>query len=207
MTDVIQIFKYKELFTKETYTPQNRKHLNDLPVQISSTTGFLKEETVYLPLSKQKPGSTSPDLLIIQDLLAHDIPGDSWLQESRKAFRTIFHQDLYLKRSFELFKLKKSAEDRYDLHLDYESNSGTIGFPQRQDHKLCELIPGQPVRFRINGKSDFSLTGRKERTFHEFDYVIEWLGKAEKIEFLDTQRTKDLPLKFSNVINERKLLR
>lgn len=216
MTDIIQIFKYKELFTKENYTPKNRKQLAVYPKEVISEQGYWEAEKVVLPLAQKENLKAKPDLLIIQDLLQHEfVPNESWTRTPREAFRTFAHQGHYTFyqlqgfRSFELFKLQKAAEDRYELFLDYQSNSATIGVPRRQDHKLCDLRPGAAVRIRINGRSDFTLFGRKARSFHEFDYLIQWRGTTDKIAFQDPARIKNikqLPQEFSTTVDERKPL-
>jgi hypothetical protein len=217
MTDVIQIFKYKELFTKDNYTPENRRQLEKLPEQIISSQGFFEQDSIFLPkFQKENLKVKKPELLLIQDLLEHQIAGSERVQRSRREFREAWHRQLYVfeqlkgRKAFELFKLEKVTADRCDLFLDYESNAPFIGIPERQEHKLGELRPGEAIRFRINGKSDFSLFGRRERSFHEFDYVIQWLGTAERIQFMDQnkiEKTKKLPQELVNLVDERKLLR
>lgn len=32
------------------------------------------------------------------------------------------------------------------------------------------------------------MTGRKERTFYEVDYIIEWIGTASKIEYKELNK-------------------
>lgn len=104
----------------------------------------------------------------------------------------------------------RKAEDQYELFLDYTSNSSLLGMPQRSDHKIAELRPGHPVRLRINGKSDFTLSGRKQRTYFEFDHIFEWVGSATKLEFKDFFEfgiIKTIPITACKLVDERKHFR
>ncbi|RLD56555.1 MAG: hypothetical protein DRI97_07210 [Bacteroidetes bacterium] len=77
--------------------------------------------------------------------------------------------------------------------------------PQQKKHSC--ITSGKPVRYRINGKSDFTLSGRKQRHYHEFDYVMEFIGEYNRIEFLpptEISCKKSIPVKQTKVIDERK---
>jgi len=128
---------------------------------------------------------------------------------SNNKFMYIFNQ-LKTPKSFELFWIKKSQANNFELFIDYVSNSMTIGTPKRENHKIAELKAGNPLRYKINGKSDFTMTGRKQRAFYEFDYVFELYEQIEKIEYLDLNKIskiKTIPIEACKLINERKILK
>ena len=112
--------------------------------------------------------------------------------------------------TFEIFKISKNQPDRFDFFLDYIANSTLLGIPKRENHKIFELRKEKPIRYKINGKSDFTAGfRRKQRTFYELDYIFEYKGQVEKIEFLnldEVKKTKEIPLSNCKLINERKLL-
>lgn len=227
MIDVIQIYKSKEIFTKSTYTPENRKRFHDLEISLNSTQGFLEDETLVLPIDyKNLPDVKAANLIIIQDIEGwesflmnknlENINLPDWLKKSRREFLISDNKNFFALRqlsnpkAFEIFKLHKSDKDTYELFIDYVSNSMRIGIPERENHKICELKQSKPIRYKINGKSDFTMTGRKGRTFYEFDFIIEWLGTAEKVEFRELNKinkTKIIPKDSCKLIDERKILR
>lgn len=112
--------------------------------------------------------------------------------------------------SKEIFKIRKTDSELFEIEIDYAANSMSIGVPERENHKFCDLKKDKPIRYKINGKSDFTMTGRKERTFYEFDYVFEWIGPADRIDYRELnkmKKSKIIPLGNSKLIDERKILR
>jgi len=227
MTHVIQIFKSSKTFNKSNYTEKNRKLFNSLPNSFESTTGFDEDRTLHLPIEyKNYPGLESSSLIIIQDFSgfnpftltkdANSLFFNNWiknrhrnlpLQENKEIF--VFNQ-ISTPSSFELFKILKSQGDNIELFLDYNSNSSIIGIPARENHKVCELKINKPIRYKINGKSDFTMTGRMERSFYEFDYIFELKGCIEKIKYLELnkiQTNKSIPINNCKLIDERKILK
>ncbi len=203
MIDVIQIYKSKEIFTKSSYTPENRRLFHYMETEYSSSQGYLEKETLVLPLeTTELPDLQTADLVIVQDIIG---------MESLASDRSILaFRQIKMPKSFEIFKIQKSDNGIYELYIDYKANSAVIGIPERENHKICNLKKNTPIRYRINGKSDFTLTGRKERTFNEFDFFIEWTGTAEKMEFRslnEIKRTKIVPVNQYKMIDERKILR
>ncbi len=201
MIDVIQIYKSVKAFTKSSYTPESRKQFQERKNAIDSYEGYLEDGTLFLPLEyKDMSEIKDAGLIIIQDSEANIFPGEETENPC------IFKQ-LNTPKSFEIFRIKRS-DDVYELFLDYTSNALRIGIPKRDNHKICELKPSKPVRYKINGKSDFTMSGRKERSFCEFDYIIEWEGKAERIEFCALNRIKKTKTVQECIfIDERKNLR
>lgn len=227
MIDVIQIYKSKEIFTKSTYTPENRKLFNDLGDSFDSTQGYLENETLILPIEcKNLPDIKTADLIVIQDIRGWEsfvenkylesLNLPDWFKKSRRDFLISDNKNLFAFRqlstakSLEIFKIRKSADGFYELEIDYSTNSMRIGIPERENHKFCNLKKHKPIRYKINGKSDFTMTGRKERTFYEFDFIIEWIGTANRVEFRELNKInklKNIPLGNSKLIDERKILR
>lgn len=227
MIDVIHIYKSREIFTKSTYTTENRKQFHDLEVSFDSTQGFLDKETLVLPIDyKNQADIKTANLIIIQDikgwepfLVNKDLESlniPAWLKKLSRDFIIADNRNLFVLmqskalKPFEIFKIRKSDKDSYELFIEYASNSMRIGIPKRENHKICDIKENKPIRYRINGKSDFTMSGSKERTFYEFDFIIEWIGKADKIEFRELNKigkSKTIPLDNCKLIDERKILR
>lgn len=222
MTDIIQLFKSVARIKKPDYNTTSRKIIGEWD-SIVSKTGFLKDETITLPIEcKNDPTLKNADLIIIQDIKGFDLFLEKksldnsifpdWFKNSRKEY--IDSTNLQLKGFsilskpwiFEIFEFKKTNVDSIEVWLKY---SDTIGIPKRENHKIAELKIGKPIRFKINGKDDFTMSGRKQRTFSEFDYILEYLGTADKIEYKELNKietTKTIPVANCKVIDERKIL-
>ena len=227
MIDVIQIYKSKGIFGKSSYTPENRKRFDNLNQTVESKNGYAENGILYLPIEyKNYPDLQAADLIIVQDtdgfnpFLIHESLGSFDLSEgdfrSRRDFLIkdnkpfIGLRQLDSPKSFEIFKICKPSSDTFELFIDYVSNAMIIGMPERVNHKIGVLKKNQPVRYKINGKSDFTLTGRKQRTFCEFDYIFELIGQVDKIEFLELNKinkSKKIPVADCKLIDERKILK
>jgi hypothetical protein len=54
------------------------------------------------------------------------------------------------------------------------------------------------------------MTGRQQRTFIEYDYIFEYLGQADKVEFKpfnNMAMPKTIPFEKCKLVDERKILR
>lgn len=222
MTDVVQIYKSVDRIEKPDYDTTSRQSVGVWET-IVSKTGFLNEGIITLPIeSKNDPKVKNADLIIIQDIKGFDpfVVNKSWdnsqfhewFKNSRKEYLNSVNLQLkgfsILSKpwTFEIFELKRTDNDCIEVWLNY---SDTIGIPKRESHKIAELKVGKPIRFKINGKDDFTMSGRKQRTFSEFDYILEYLGTADKIEYKELNKietTKTVLVKECKVIDERKIL-
>lgn len=227
MTDVIQIFKSVERIEKPDYTTETRQILDQWGESFVSKTGYLTEHTLCLPTgTKQEPDLKTADLIIIQDISGFDpfLIENSWnktnmqdcFKGSKKSHILSANRQLICFNrpsrlwTFEIFKIKENKSNNFDLSLNYSANESYIGIPKRDDHKIAELKLHRPIRYRLNGKSDFTMTGRKQRTFLEYDYIFEYLGQADKIEYKDLnkiEKTKTIPTDIYKLVDERKLLK
>ena len=227
MTHVIQIFKSVERIEKLDYSTESRQLLDKWGDSFVSKTGYLTDSTLLLPINKeQEPDLKTADLVIIQDINGFDpflvekswdkTNWPSWFKNSRKNDvlsanrQLICFNRLLRKGTCEIFKIEKNESGTFDLHLNYSANEFHIGIPKRDDHKIAELKLGKPIRYKVNGKSDFTMTGRKQRTFVEYDYIFEYLGQADKMEFRDLNKigkTKSIPTDNYKLVDERKILK
>lgn len=70
--------------------------------------------------------------------------------------------------------LEVRGGDLPEVHLRYDRS--VLGYPERDDFLLCTLQPGRALELFINGKRDFSLTGRRARTYTEQRWRVEVVG-------------------------------
>ncbi len=227
MIDVIQIFKSTERFKKDDYETGKLQLLHLWKESFRSSTGYLENSTLYLPdIGKQEPDLQSAHTVIIQDISGFDpflfaMPLEKshqprWFKDIKKNHvllvkdQAICFYRLSRSLTFEIFRIEKKQPDTFDLSLNYSENKFAIGIPERDDHKIAEIKLNKPVRYKLNGKSDFTMTGRKQRTFAEYDYLIEYLGQANKIVFKDLKKIetiKNEPNKEYKLVDERKILK
>ncbi len=197
MIDIIQIYKSVEIIEKSDYDSVSRQNIGVWDSFVSKT-GFLKDETITLPIeSKNDPSIKNADLIIIQD------------KNNSNTFKNNIQLKVFNILSkpwfFEIFEFKKTNEC-----IEIWLKSDTIVFPKRENHKIAELNPSKSIRFKINGKDDFTMSGnRKQRTFSEYDYILEYLGTADKIDYKELNKIetiKKISLDNCKVIDERKIL-
>lgn len=94
-------------------------------------------------------------------------------------------------KAWKIFTIR--MEEAIELYLNW--NYWTVGEPKRENFKLAELRTNQPVHVIMDGKRDFSLTGRRKRTFIENNYIIEYKGCFQDIIITENKvsSTKEIP--------------
>ncbi len=225
MMDVIQVVKTVRSFTKEEYRAPKTGlftvyeppffipgHLDDhhqlqllnqqsgLPPIPTNGIILLQYISGFEPLKLSAPGQKRP-LLRWQNDHYHNLT----LHADQNPI-CFYRQAATLR--FEIFKIVKEEPGIFSLYLNYTGNELSIGIPKRSDHKIATLTPQQALRYNINGKSDFTLAGRKARTFIKHDYLIEYKGLADKITFTDSILHSNILSNPTTVklVDERKML-
>jgi hypothetical protein len=162
---ILQVFSNVQRYTTEERSFDKRKErLEWKPTE--SVNGRIKDGQLFLPADiLQHPALERCNLITIKDSLAPDFAYMERM-ESNDCF------ELTAARKLGNFKIKQGEE--LDLFLDYDRFF--IGIPKRANIKLCSLRLQQPVEIAINGKTDFSLTGRRAREFTDQHYIFEYLG-------------------------------
>lgn len=204
MTPVIQIYKSVHRFEKPNYTTETRKKLNQWPDSIISRIGYLEDGRLVLPAGIEIPDLNQTGLILLQDIIS---PNPYQTHAANQPLIGLSRP--WRQCSFELLNLKSNGEASFDLYLDYTHNRMQIGIPERADHKIAELTAQKPVRYQVNGKSDGTLTRGRQRTYMEFDYVLQYLGQADRIEVMDLskiEKRKSIPIESCHRVDERKIL-
>lgn len=220
MTDVIQVWKSLRRIEKPDYSPETRQ-LDVWQNERFSKTGYLENGTLYLPVdTESKPDLKTDDLIIIQDIEGFDafsikkyckgenLPEHNYSHILAANPQLVSFSKPAKPRLFEIFKMEKNESEGFDIHLNYSANQYYIGWPERVDHKIGELYKDRPLRYKINGKADFNLSSRKQRTFYEYDFILEYLGQADSIAFKDLnqiEKKKTVPT-HSKMVDERRIL-
>lgn len=230
MMHVFQFYKKHWRIPKKYYTTETRQAFQNWDNKIQSQIGFVYGKELLLPVDKksiiQLNGATS---VILQDVIGHNSSQSKlhirhnaeinrfpdWYRQQQLERTDSQNPELAVfnnqKRiwDFEIFSIEKNDNNEFELYLRYKINEFQLGKPARDDHKLCILKKNEPLKISINGKSDFTMTGRKERSYAEYEYIIEYLGEIASVEFRELNKIgteKAIPEKFGKHIDLRKIL-
>ncbi len=210
MLHLLQVFKSATVYSKINYTAENRKKASVLFKIFKSSTGFVKDNVLYLPLEYKKPLlAKTPELILLVDFL-ENYPDYTFQYARQNTKPYILINNTEVLTAFELFKIRKLNDACFEIFFEYEKNAFFIGIPKRNSHKIGEIRPDNSLRYLINGKSDFTMSGRKQRAFYEYEYVFGELQTVHTIEFCDAakvQISKTVMQKNIKTIDERKLLK
>ena len=80
-----------------------------------------------------------------------------------------------------IFEFSKLEEIELKINWDYWK----MGNPKRMKYKIAELKKNKPVEILSDGIIDFSMTGRRNRTFVENNYILEYKGEFDKANIID----------------------
>lgn len=168
---VIQLFRNINSYGKEEKSFEDRKDKIAWK-PIKSTAGFVKDNVVHLPESVlEQPNFEYCDLILLIDDNFQAFQNVVYTSEKNLCFRS---------KSINKFDfLQIKLDEKVELYL--KPGYFEVGFPERSEFKVCELTIDKPVSIKINGKRDFSLTGRRARTFIEQEYIFNYVGDFTEI--------------------------
>ena len=211
MAHIIRMVKSVVHFDKTNYTHENRSKLNAQLLETLSPAVRIHDNTLQLAPDLHTDLNPSVHHLIV---IQHNLDYTHLIDESH--LPKLPQTQLYGFKSpdhwnHELFAIQSNTNkpEILDIHLKYSGNELQIAYPKRTNHKVAELHAHTPIRYRLNGQSDFTMTGRKERTFTEFDFMLEYLGQATHLKLNVPMPIHTLPHAFSTsmrVVDERKML-
>ncbi len=186
---VIQVIRRELRWTKEDKA--ELKLLDWLPFpEEMELSAFVAGETLFLVenLSQNLDPTGKKYLVIFQDGIAS--ASEIQLLQANQAL--------------DLPPLKLSLEGE-KLQLQFHWNYFGVGDPQRDDMKIASLAPGKSLEFKINGKTDFSLTGRRPRHYLEQEFLVLNHGLVDGWQALDSPSVRR-KTQADKVVDLRKLL-
>lgn len=189
---VIQLFRNINSYGKEEKSFEDRKE-KIIWKPIESTTGYVKDDIVHLPETiLEQPNFEHCDLILLIDDNFQTFQNVVYTNEKNLCFR---NKSL---NKFDFLQIK--LDKRVELYL--KPGYFEVGFPERDEFKVCELTIAKPVSIKINGKRDFSLTGRRARTFIEQEYIFNYIGDFTSIQ-IEKERFNPI---IKNVPTEKKVI-
>ncbi len=189
---IVQLFRNINTYGKEEKSFEDRKEKIAWK-PISSTAGFVKDNVVHLPESiLAQPNFEHCDLIVLIDDNFQASQNVVYTNEKNLCFRN--------KSSNKLDFLQIKLEEKIELFI--KPSYFEIGDPERDEFKVCELTIAKPISIKINGKRDFSLTGRRARTFIEQEYIFNYIGDFTTIQI---EKEPFTPI-VKNVPTEKKVI-
>ncbi|TCC89457.1 hypothetical protein EZ428_17345 [Pedobacter frigiditerrae] len=169
---VIQLFRNINSYGKDEKSFEDRKDkIAWKPIE--STAGFVKDNVVHLPETiLEQPNFEHCDLILLIDDNFQTFQNVVYTSEKNICFR---NKSI---NKFDFLQIK--LDEKVELYL--KPGYFEVGFPERNEFKVCELTLDKSVSIKINGKRDFSLTGRRARTFIEQEYIFNYIGDFTTIQ-------------------------
>ncbi len=206
---VIQLYSNSYTYGKAYKDYGARKEFVVWKTEIASKTFF--DEKIWISQDAYENRVGVLDNLIVlldtnlgtyEDYLNLNRLNDNVVDDEEKGL-SIYNQEMQARKKLllgklgnvrtkvEIFTLKLAEEIELSIDWDY----WTIGDPERENFKIAELKKDCPVNIKIDGKRDFSSTGRRKRTFIENNYVLEYKGMVNEVEVLKGEEsfTKVIP--------------
>lgn len=208
MIQVYHVFKKNAVIPKSEYTPELRKSFFEWGNQLVSRLGILKDKQLLLANDyKDLIPVTRTGTIIIQDIIGYS--GTSAKSDYLRYVKSMdipdWFADNWLKQFQEIIAFNR--EDRVQHFESFSIDLKSRELYLKDEHKLCDLKPGKPVNIRLNAKWDFTASGRRERSYSESDYIIQYLGEAEIVAFVpekELEIQREIPWKTAKMIDLRK---
>ena len=168
---VLQVFQKIIIYHQDQKSFETRKDQSQWKESIDSISGFLEKERLVLSQEHKSERLQSVDLIILND----------YNNPIYFPARNVQLSNLkYSKVDFEIFQLRNFSED-IEIHLEYGHFS--VGVPERDNFKLCNLNLDMPTEVKINGKLDHSLSKGRDRMFREQHFIFHLHGNIKEVEF------------------------
>lgn len=223
MIHIFHLFQKAAQIPKTDYTTDFRKSFFKWEKNLKSEIGYIQNNKLFLPdYRKGEMNIRRTGAIVLKD-----IPGYSeW--EKRKSLETElkrgylpawFIQNQLIQNpeftcfnkedkrwDFGMFSIEKSASEDFDLFISLTENPFD-SVPTHNSYKLCTLKKGIPVEILVNSKSDFTMTGRKQRIYSEYDCIIQYWGEVSDVAFISVSKIgieREIPSGIGKKIDLRK---
>ena len=211
---LIQVFDNSYHYDKNHKSYAKRKEIVKWKNTIASNLYEIAEGCLLLNSAKVDSfGVNQPfNVLLAIDYnlhTAHDLEGLLRLNENRG--KDIFSYPIRDRVSLKFGQIGKSPF-RWEilmfkmieagiLEVHFKWDYWKVGVPKRDDFQVAALRRGESVQIKTDGRSDTTLSWRKERTFIERDIIVAYLGTFTSVTY-----HKELPLKEKEIIQAKKVV-
>ena len=164
---VVQAFHYHYDYYKDQRRLDDRRELANWQQEFASVSGYVKDGELYLPETiTQADGLAHATHLTLEDV---QNPSHYHFKEARPNYYLNLSKGLV---EYDTFKWKALEDGGIGIELNWSF----MGFSDHKQYKIGELKPDMVLEVRRNRQVDFSLTGRKERTYTEAFSMLQILG-------------------------------
>jgi hypothetical protein len=209
---VLQIFRHKVVYGKgEVASPGGHRELCRWQESFACPAADPESGALPLPQSVFADGDLlgRSDLIVLSERTGGAMPGEkAGLSQAGGSASADLYQLGERSVLSDIFSLRRAA-DRLEIHLEYSRNRHYIGAPRRGDYLLARLGSDKAVRVSINGKIDFSFSGRMARHYIALDYLFVLLGEFQRLQPLAEGQlpvTRSLALASAKHVDLRKIL-
>lgn len=224
MIHVFHIFLKSARVSKPDYTPEFRKSFQERTAVVRSELGYVQNNRLFLPdywkgefFAARTGGIVLTDIWgysgreqkrELELLVKRGLLPEWYVRSQLKQKPELRSFDKQLRNwSLGMLSIEKVQEGDFDLYVNDLENHYMMNESPMNRFRIGILKKNSPVEVLINGKSDFTMTGRKQRTYFESSYLIQYVGKVESIEFLPYNEVtieRTIPDEFSQRIDLRK---
>lgn len=206
---VVQVFHRAVAYGKAENVHPVREELARWRGSVLSRTGGVDGSTLLLNEDAEAEWGrfAECELVVIADAEAGSVPYRPVFSSRRGPCYT-FLRGLDRPRPFDAFTLLRSPEG-FDLFLDPPAVESLFQAPRRGAFRVAKLLPRRPVRVTLNGKYDFSMSGRRARSYVVLDYVFVSLGEVDAVEACPAEQVealKQVPLAGARHVDLRERL-
>lgn len=204
---VLQVFHRLVVYGKEHNNSRDREQLCRWLDAVPSHNGYLHAGTLVLPQQAVSDRSLfeRSDLIVLTDHQVGEMPGSFPQTSGESAGEIVLLQLGSRVIDYAIFRLRR-CPGGIEIELNYSGHSSSIGLPARADYRLARLVPGCPARITINGKTDFSLSGRLARTYRVHDYVFVLLGDLRRFAVNPEETLKTVPWSQAKHVDLREIM-
>lgn len=176
---VLHVFHNQHRYDKLRNYADYRKWLLTWPGKLACNAGYLDPSGRVLlhdSITEYADHFEQSQMLILTDRTPNSDYVPICDKHHRDSPQHVFVKNAEHAKDYSIFKIKRT-DGVLSVHLNYQDNGFYIGIPRRDNFQVAQLAPNQPVRITINGKSDFSASSRRERTFYLLDYLFVYYGE------------------------------
>lgn len=172
---VVQAFHHWYQYHKDQRRFEERKQQAQWQRQFPARGGYVEDGKLYVPHE-------------VADLEALRHATHMVLNVCPPSYRLPPNQCLNLSKGladYSDFKLKLLEGGVLEIHLNWSFD----GYFNPQQYKIAELATDMVLEIKRNQKADFTLTGRKERTYTEAYTMMRLLGNFSEVHLIPSGYT------------------
>lgn len=211
---VLQVYQSFQWIKKADYKILDKNNIHHWHLLESLNYASFKDNKFTLSNNLANSIADNVDVIILKSNLS-DVENEQLIVEHQKGV-----EDIPIQNNNSLITINEEVNqwnlsflqinyNRSDATFDIHLKPDYLGDPIREPHRLAILRMGNTLKYCVNGKSDFTLTGRKQRTYLEVEYLFNYLGIVSDIQSVKQNQfvnNLSVPTSYTKIVDERKIL-